>query len=362
LLDLAIALREWAAVQLLTQGPLEDRLRAAGVITLPPLGAAQSLRHVRTNSRLSLASLGALAQVVGLARGVARRSQAFDYLHANNLKAFVVAAIARFWGGAPVVWHLHDLLTAGLFSPMNRRLLVTLANRFAWRVVVNSRATGAAFVDCGGRPSLVRVVYNGFRRQPYDAVGEDSVLPTRQELGIPATVPLVGCFSRLSPWKGQHILLAALRDLPGVHGLVVGEALFAEADYRAHLHQLVASYGLGDRVHWLGFRDDIPRLMKACTVIAHTSTEPEPFGRVVVEAQLAQRPIVAAAAGGVLELVTPQHTGWLVPPNDAIALAAVLQEVINSPNPEVVARAYQQAMTQFDLDAVVQQYLRALSD
>lgn len=363
LLDLATALRHHSAVLLLTQGPLDQRLRAARVevLGLGEVNSDRALAQVRTHTGFSLASLRAIAQVGRLARGVAQMGREFDCLHANNLKAFVVAAIARFLGGAPVVWHLHDLLTAGIFSAINRRLLVALANRLAWRVVVNSQATGDAFVECGGRRSLVRVVYNGFRREPFDAVSEEMARATRRNLNIPATVPLVGCFSRLSPWKGQHVLLAALRDLPGVHGLLVGEALFAEQDYRTHLQQLVVDFGLGDRVHWLGFRDDVPQLMKACDVIVHTSTEPEPFGRVVVEAQLARRPVVAAAAGGVLELVTPHQTGWLVPPNDAMALARALKHIFDHPDSAIVEQAYQQAVTHFSLDAVVQCYLMAIA-
>jgi len=51
--------------------------------------------------------------------------------------------------------------------------------------------------------------------------------------------------------------------------------------------------------------------MTACDLVAHTSTVPEPFGRVIVEAMLCERPVVAAGAGGVVELVEPGKTGWL---------------------------------------------------
>ena len=78
--------------------------------------------------------------------------------------------------------------------------------------------------------------------------------------------------------------------------LLVGDALFGEYEYLEQLHHQVKRLGLGDRVHFLGFRSDIPQLMSLCDLIAHTSTAPEPFGRVIVEGMLCGKPVVAAAA------------------------------------------------------------------
>ena len=98
---------------------------------------------------------------------------------------------------------------------------------------------------------------------------------------------VIGHFSRLSPWKGQHILLEALVHCPAdVVAILVGDALFGEQDYVQTLKAQVESLGLQNRVHFLGFRSDIVPLMHACDVVAHTSTAPEPFGRVIAEAML----------------------------------------------------------------------------
>jgi glycosyltransferase involved in cell wall biosynthesis len=74
----------------------------------------------------------------------------------------------------------------------------------------------------------------------------------------------------------------------------------------------------------LGARDDVPRLLAACDVVVHASVLAEPFGRVLVEAMLAGRPVVATDAGGVPEVVTDGETGVLVPPGDAYALGDAL--------------------------------------
>jgi glycosyltransferase involved in cell wall biosynthesis len=114
-----------------------------------------------------------------------------------------------------------------------------------------------------------------------------------------------------------------------VHGLIVGDALFGEDAYAADLQRKAADLGLGDRVHFLGFRRDVPKLMAACDIIVHTSVAPEPFGRMVVEGMLSGRPVIASDAGGVREIVTDGRTGRLTPPGDARALAEVLRATLD---------------------------------
>jgi glycosyltransferase involved in cell wall biosynthesis len=359
LLDLATAYRETSQVLLFNDGPFRERLEAAGVrvkIILAPPAALE----VRTSGGLS--ALKALPALWWMARRVAKAGQGFDLIHANSQKAFIAAALAKLSGAPPVVWHLRDILTARHFSRLNRRLAITLANTCTAMVLVNSRATGEAFVAAGGRKELVRLVYNGFAP---DAFGDDlkqrKATELRAELGI-GDAPLVGLFSRLSYWKGQHVLLEAMRELPGVHALIAGEALFGETEYTAQLKALACAPELAGRIHWLGFRSDVPALMAACNFVVHTSTEPEPFGRVIVEGQLARRPVVATAAGGAIELIQDGVTGRLVPPSDAAALARIIRELLADPvAAEVLAqRGYAHARATFSLEALLAAFDRAL--
>ena len=61
------------------------------------------------------------------------------------------------------------------------------------------------------------------------------------------------------------------------------------------------------------FAVTLPRMMSAVDIVAHTSTSPEPFGRVIVEAMLARKPVIATAAGGAAEIISHGHDGVLVP-------------------------------------------------
>jgi glycosyltransferase involved in cell wall biosynthesis len=358
LLDFAHAYRDTSQVLLLTDGILKTRLEDLGV-KVEVLASSRSLADVKVSSGLT--SLKSIGYLLRLGKQVAKKSQNFDLIHANNQKGFVVAAIARLFGGVPVVWHLHDILTADIFSSTNRKIAVTLANWFATRVIVNSQATGEAFIAAGGNSRLLRTVHNGFDSEIFDRL-EDDQTSLRQELGIPSDRPLIGMFSRLSYWKGQHILLEAASKLTDVHVLLVGDALFGEAEYTEKLKNIADQPSLQNRVHWLGFRQDIPQLMKACDAIAHCSTAPEPFGRVIAEAQLAKRPAIATIGGGTSEIIEDGVTGLLIPPNDSQLLAEAIAKIFSDREltNKMVENGYIQAKTKFSIATVCAEFDMAI--
>lgn len=313
-------------VALFEDGPFRAEIEARNISCEVWLGGA--LHGVR-RERGVLAALHALPALLGLLRRVRSVARQYDVLYANSQKAWVVAAMGA-PRGMPLVWHLRDLLTAAHFNDSLRRLAVSLANRRATIVIANSQATADAYVAAGGDARKLRVVHNGIDASPFDNVSDPAPIQVRAALGL-ADVPLVGLFGRLANWKGQHVLLEALASLPDVHAMIVGGALFGEDAYAARLLQRANQPDLAGRVHFLGFRADVPQLMKAVDVVCHASVDAEPFGRVIVEGMMAGRPVVASAAGGVLELIDDGVTGLLVPPGDACALAGTLRKLLHDP-------------------------------
>ncbi len=325
LLDIAAPYRQRCLVGLFADGPFKTLLEQRQI---PVQVLMQNGLRVRKESglRQGLMSLGQLAPLIGR---VATLAQNYDLIYANTQKALVVGAIASFLSRRPLVYHLHDILSLDHFSRVNRRIAVSLANR-ATLVIANSEASRQALIEAGGKGDRTVVIYNGFQPDRYCQPAQDRET-LRQAWGLENSF-VVGHFSRLSPWKGQHILIEALAQCPPqVAAVLVGEALFGEEDYATRLRQQVEDQGLGDRVRFLGFQSDVISLMHACNLIAHTSTAPEPFGRVVVEGMLCGRPVVAANAGGAVELIEPGHKGWLTPPGDAAALAAAIRQCYEQP-------------------------------
>jgi len=316
-----------AKVVLFEPGPAEDLLRSKGLpveLHLLP----ESVRSVKKESGFEGPRVA--WAVLAHAWSLSRKLRGFDVVHCNNQKAWVVGAIASFLARRPVVWHLHDILSTEHFSRAKIRLGVGLSKLLNAKVIANSQASAAAFVAQGGNADRLEVLYNPVDPTPFREAKPIEGL--RQELGIPEGEPIWGVFSRLASWKGQHVAIEALSRLRRGHLLLVGAPFFGEEPWEAKLRLQVRELGLEGRVHFLGFRKDIPRLLASIDGAIHASTLAEPFGLVILEAQLAGKPVVASAAGGALEIVEHGVTGWLVPPSDPAALADVLLRWIEHPS------------------------------
>lgn len=352
LLEIAKRYRKTCRVVLLSDGPFRTLLEklAIPVTVLPAPNALIGISREHGGVR----EIGALPGVIGLTRQLARLAGDYDLIYANTQKAMVLAALASRLVGKPLIWHLHDILSADHFSRAHRWVAVRLANSLVSRVIANSRATAEAFVAAGGDRTRVTVIHNGIDPSPFAPVSEERQLRLRTSLGLGAE-PVVGAFGRLSPWKGQHVLIDALADLPGVHAMLVGAALYGEEAYADDLRVRTRAMNLADRVHFLGFRSDVPELMSLASIIVHTSVAPEPFGRVLVEGMLAKRPVVATRAGGVPEIIENGISGVLVAPADPDALANALAFLLSDTSQanRIAASGETRARRNFSLDSML---------
>jgi glycosyltransferase involved in cell wall biosynthesis len=348
LLDV-VAGRENSSAFLFEDGPLAKAL-AERKLKLIISKWGHGLSQFRRDSKL-LAAIPLAGRLIAIVEELALAARSHDIVYANSQKAFVLAAIANLFVRRPLIWHLHDIVSPEHFGAMQRRMQVMLANARATKVIVPSQAAAAAFIKAGGRRELVEIVPNGLALPPEPRTAAE----LRQSLGLPAGL-LVGVFSRLAAWKGQHVLLEALAGLPGVGCIVVGDALFGEQAYAAELKQMVLERGLAGRVHFLGHRSDVPKLMKAVDAMVHPSIDPEPFGRTLVEAMLAGVPVIATNAGAAPDILEGGKAGMLVPPNDAPALARAIAAVLARPEMFAGQLAYasQRAQAQYSVTQMLE--------
>lgn len=347
LLDIARHFRAAATVALFADGPFAERLHAAAVpVEVIARGGRLAVR--REDGLVAwLLALRAVWPVVVQLVGLCRRH---DLVYANTQKAFVLGSLAALLTRRPLIWHLRDILTSEHFGRANLRLVVGVSRLAAARVIANSEATATAFMAAGGDGGRLVTIRNGIDPAPWAPIVMHHHLQLRHEFRL-GTSPVVGIFGRLAEWKGQHVLLKALQVLPGVQCLVVGDPLFGEGPYRDRLIRLIDELGLMERVRLCGFRSDVPAVMQVCDVIVHASTAAEPFGRVIVEAMLAGRPVIASDAGGVREIVEDGASGLLVPPGDAERLAAAIRCLLENKHlaARLAARGRSRAISEFSL-------------
>ena len=177
-------------------------------------------------------------------------------------------------------------------------------------------------------PEKFHVIPNGVVDEGWQEVGQDRRI--RELLGVPPGTRLAGVVSRLeAPRKGHHIFLDAMARLaaryPDVHGVLIGDG-----PGRAALEQRARALGLAGRITFAGTQRDVKAWLAALDLFVLPSLH-EGFPMAIVEAMAAGRPIIATAVAGVPDLVVDGETGRLVPPGDAVALAAALEKLLDDP-------------------------------
>jgi glycosyltransferase involved in cell wall biosynthesis len=180
-------------------------------------------------------------------------------------------------------------------------------------------------------PERIRVIHRGIDIDHFDPakVSAERVIKLSANWRLADGVPVIMLPGRLTRWKGQAVLIEAIARLgrDDIRCLIVGSDQ-GRTGYRRELEGLIAKRKLGGVVHLVGDCNDMPAALMLADVVVSASTDPEAFGRVIVEAQAMGRPIVAADHGASRELVLPEETGWLVPPNDPEALADGLRSAL----------------------------------
>jgi len=225
----------------------------------------------------------------------------------------------------PLVFWLHD-------TARGHHWLERMARRTSPDLVLcNSRFTSSSVsnlysdVPCEVvYPPYTASETNG-NTAPRDAI--------RRQFNTPSDMVVIIQVARMENWKGHETHLRALhvlKDDPRWICWQIGAPQRpSEARYFSRLQSLTQKLGIANRIHFLGHRTDVRRVMSAADVFCQPNSGPEPFGLVFIEALAARLPVITTGIGGGREIVG-ENFGFLVPPRDPTALACVLRNLIGS--------------------------------
>jgi glycosyltransferase involved in cell wall biosynthesis len=350
-----------------TPGPLIEEAQKIGVrpVLLPMpanlVGVGDSAWKNDLSPKTKLSLVG-LFPSVGLATWVylqkLRNTLAMlrpDLVHSNGIKFHLLAQLAA-RGSWPIVWHIRDFLS---LRPLVARLLRWSARGTHGGIVI-SRAVEQDVRKALG-PFPVEMIYNAIDTQLFSPGPGDA--PRLDDLaGLPATEPgtiRIGLVATFARWKGHELFLQAAAQFvrnfsdSKARFYIIGGPIYSTRGSQfseLELRKIASELGIAGHVGLIGFQQHPADVYRALDIVVHASTQPEPFGRTIVEAMACGKPVIVSEGGGARELFTPDHDAVAYPPGNVTALTRRVKELIDAPSfrTHLAANARQTAVARFD--------------
>jgi glycosyltransferase involved in cell wall biosynthesis len=251
-----------------------------------------------------------------------------DIVHAHGVRPSQYAGLALAGTGVPAISTAHS---TGARKHMRRMS----------HIIAVSEAVLQNLARHGYPPDRLTRIYNGVPDVP---PGDRAAL--RRELGILDGQFALVCAARFNPQKGQDMLVAAVRQMPEhIHAYLMGDT---GTDYG---RSIVAAAAGHPRLHFCGYRHDVPRLLPAFDAAVSPSHR-EAFSLSLAEAASARLPVVATAVGGVPEVVLDGKTGLLVPPGAPEAFAEAVVKLAS--DPALVAALSRQGRERYEQEFTIE--------
>jgi glycosyltransferase involved in cell wall biosynthesis len=305
-----------------------------------------------------------LAVLLWLAREL-RRFQP-DIVHTHTAKAGALGRLAARLVGVPRIVHtFHGHVFDGYFSPLVTKAIVRTERALArlTDMVITISARQQSDIATKYRIAALdrtRVIPLGFDLRRFLEVDQHAG-QLRSELGLDPSTPIVSTVGRLTKIKDHALLLRAFARLHVPSALV----LVGDGEERQALEALAVELGIRTRVHFLGFRTDLERVLADSTVVALTSiNEGTPVA--LIEALAASRPVISTDVGGVADVLRDGTYGKLVRSRDPAAFAEGLQDLLGvAGNAAARSRAWSgrdHALRNYDVTRLVNDHAELYSE
>jgi glycosyltransferase involved in cell wall biosynthesis len=308
----ALAAAGWTAYVASSGGPMERELARAGVEHFRLPLASKNPLTMRRN-------VGALVRII--------RERKVDIVHARSRAPAWSAWRAAQQTRRRFVTTFHNAYDTG--APFKHWYNSVMAR--GERVIAISEFVAAHAASVYGiGPDRLRTIPRGVDLRLFDAdrVNGDRVADLAAKWRVPDGCAVIMLPGRLTRWKGGLEFIEAIARLGrrDLCCLLVGAE--QRAGFRKELEAQIERFGLGGQFRIVEDCRDITAAYVLADIVVSASTDPEGFGRTIVEAQAMGRPVIATDHGGARETVIPGNTGWLVPPGDTAAMAAAIGEAL----------------------------------
>lgn len=248
-----------------------------------------------------------------------------DLIHSNT-SAVINGALAARQFNIPHLWHIHEIL-------LEPKWFVRRLNRFivnnSDKIVCVSHQVAEQFAQYSKENTDIQIIWNALDIKKFSPAVNG--LGWREKWTHQTDCIIFGVVGRVSHTKGQALFISAAKQvhkqIPNSLFFVIGSPIHKQENILVDLENLRDELGLKDNFHFIPFVENIPEIMRALDVLVLPSIHPESFGLVAVEAMASERPVIASAHGGVLEIIIPNETGLLIEPNSIGALTTAMLQL-----------------------------------
>lgn len=246
-----------------------------------------------------------------------------DIVYSNTTGVLIGAFLAK-KKNIKHIWHIHEIIT----KPKTfTRILGRLVNKYADNVIVVSDAVKNHWKEYINTTNINRI-YNGIDTSIYTR--SEGLL--RKELNLKETDLLIGMIGRVNHWKGQDFFIDIARQIlnhePNTKFIIAGDAYPGNEHLVDKMLDRLNNELPPQSVFYIGYRTDIPSILKSIDIFVLPSILPDPFPTVILEAMASSKPVVATNHGGALEMVAHMETGIIIPHDNVEESAEELLKLI----------------------------------
>ena len=265
--------------------------------------------------------------LMGEMRSLVQR-EGVDLIHSHLDDQNFCSGVVGKLTGCKTIATYHGAPRIAVQQGLRRSIKLWATRKLASQVVVVSDYLRAIFLESNFPPEKTYRIYNGVNLTRFAASEAAGI---RKELGLPQNVKLVGTIANLRHSKGYEYFVESCRivadTVPDAYFVAVGET---EEILLSRLKDQIRELRLEQQFFFLGFRPNIPQLLKDLDVFVLSSTD-EGLSIATIEAMAASRPVVVTRSGGPQEIVRDTETGFLVPPRDPSELASRIIQILQDP-------------------------------
>jgi len=243
----------------------------------------------------------------------------------SNTTAVLAGAFAAKRMQRKHIWHVHEIIATPKIVAW---VLGKILDRYSTRIIVVSDAVKAHWSKYV-RSGIITTLHNGIDYREFLSTGPSIDLELNRQKGT----MVIGMIGRVHYWKGQEYFLRIAEILyksnKNVLFVMVGDVFHGYEYLYDNITQMKKSFALEHVVRDLGYRTDIPNILRSFDIFVLPSILPDPFPTVILEAMASAKVVVATNHGGAKEMIVDKESGYLIPWDNEYLAASIIQEIIN---------------------------------